>query len=556
MIAKKSKVAPTNDVMSRLSDKSRTADLTRQRWLAAPVRAEEPPTALFRFVAVAACLFWVVVTIFLVSHVSTVGSPDEAANSYFMTYVARTGHYRIDTGLPVNVMSYLQPRSIITQGQFLVPSSFLGLIQVGAVAMDIFGTGAERWLTPLLALAGLVAVFFIFRRFWGRWWALLGVALIALHPAFFEFMTLPYLHNGAFVGALMVAAWALLRLLERPSWYMALGFGFAFGVALYFRPVEALWSAPVVAILLLARKLWRELLIVGLVVVAVQLPWLLANRSVYGSFLSSGYTPTGVFSDSVGGEAVIAPAKKLFTPAGGSWSWHWLSSMWWYFVLLVPSWSALSLVALSRYFRRKYVSWSKAFKLSAITLLGLFPFIYYGTWNLYPTTPAADVGALASYVRYWLPLYIIMAPGVLVILRLLRHRWFVIAVAAVMLISQVFVVWAHPVSGIHARVSADTKNAHIRKTVLQLTEPNAVLIAGHDDKYFQDQRLSTFDLPSTVDQWQALQDLVALRPVYLYVAVGAVNIDQARTAMQPYHLTMTKKFSIGRDGVWQLSALP
>ena len=56
-------------------------------------------------------------------------------------------------------------------------------------------------------------------------------------------------------------------------------------------------------------------------------------------------------------------------------------------------------MAISRYFRRKYVAWSKSLKLTVISLIGLFPLVYYGTWNLYPATPSADVGALASYAR-------------------------------------------------------------------------------------------------------------------------------------------------------------
>ncbi|MEK7636825.1 MAG: glycosyltransferase family 39 protein [Patescibacteria group bacterium] len=524
-----------------------------ERWQASTYHDGTRPSLFFRLAAGLAILGWLLATGWIVITANTVGSPDEAANAYFMSVLAKTGQYRVDTGLPAEVVSFLHPRSMAVQGQFLASGSFLGLVQAGGLVIKLVGAGAERFLTPLLSLGGLLAMYFVFRRFWGRWWALLGAALIAFHPAFFEFATLPYLHNGAFVAVLMVAAWAMLRLLERPSYLYSAGFGLAYGAALFFRPIEALWTAPAVIILLLARKLWRELLVVGLITLAVQAPWLIANRAVFGSFLSSGYTPSGVFIDAVGGTTVIAPAQRLFTPAGGQWSWHWLSSAWWYFVLLVPAWSAMALVALGRYFRRKYVTRSKALKLTGLSLIGLFPLVYYGTWNLYPQTPAADVGALSSYARYWLPLYVAMAPGVIITLRLLSRRWLVISLAVILGASQIVAVWSHPVSGISARFSADDKNRGLRGTVLAATENNAVIIAGHDDKYFQDQRLSTFRLPQNDGEWKTLRQLLTLRPVYLYVAVGAVNTGQAQTTMADYGLRMERKLTIGRDALWKIS---
>lgn len=522
------------------------------RWFASEYREASRPSLLFRLTAGLLVIAWVLLTSWLVTRVTTVGSPDEAANKYLISVLAQTGQYRVDTGLSAEALQYLHPRSLAVQGQFLASGSFLGLVQAGALIQKMFGVGAEKMLTPFLLLGGLWAMFFVFRRFWSRWWSLLGVVLIATHPAFFEFATLPYMHNGALVAGLMIGAWAALRVLERPTWWRSCLLGLTYGAALFFRPIEAIWTAPGLAILLLARKLWRQLLLVGLVTMMVQLPWLLANREIYGSWLASGYTPTGVFTDEVGGGAVAAPAKILFTPAGGVWSWHWLSSAWWYFVLLMPAWSAMAAVAIGRYFRRKYVSWSKSLKLSVLTLIGTFPLVYYGSWNLYPTTPAADVGALASYVRYWGPLYVLMAPGVVIVLRQMSRRWLAVTLALVLLLSSGLTVWSHPVSGLRARLNANTKNSHIRDQVLSNTEPNAVLIAGHADKYFQGQRLAGFRLPQSEAEWQILSRLIATRPVYLYVAVGAVDTDETQAQLITHGLTMEQRLSIGRDGLWKI----
>ncbi len=524
---------------------------SKERWYAAPYHDLTRPSLAFRLTAGLLIIGWIVLTGWIVTKTQTVGSPDEAANRLFIQHLAQTGSYRLSEGLTAAMVSFVHPRSIAVVGQDLASGSFLGLIQAGALIAKLFGLGAERFLIPLLMLGALLAMYDVFRRFWGRWWSLLGVVLLALHPALFEFATLPYMHNGAFVAGLMIAGWALLRLLERPRFWFAVVSGAAFGLALFFRPVEVLWTAPAIIIVLLARKLWRELIVVGVVTLFVQMPWLLANHAIYGSFLSSGYTPSGVFTDSVNAVAsVAAPAKTLFTPPGG-WSWHWLSSTWWYFILLLPTWSLMGLIAISRYFRRKYVTWSKSFKLSVMSLIAIFPLVYYGCWNLYPTTPSGDVGALASYARYWLSLYVMLVPGVIITLRLFTRRWLVVVVAAVMLFSQGWTIWQHPVSGLQARFSADQLHQITRQNILRVTEPGSVVIAGAADKYIQGDRLALFQLPTNVAEWQALRTLVQQRPVYVYEPVGTPDAS----VMNSYGLTVTIQQAFDKDSVWKITPL-
>lgn len=489
-----------------------------------------------------------------ISRTVTVGSPDEAANALFMTRLAETGSYRLPTGLDQSTAAYVHPRSMTLLGTDLASGSFLGLIQAGAVVIRVLGPGVERFLNPILLFFGLVSLFFVFRRFWSRWWALLGVTLVAIHPAVFIYATLPYLHNGTLTAGLMIAGWLFLRLLERPSWRRSALFGLGFGLALSFRPVEALWLAPAVVVMLVSRRLWRELTLAGLVILSCQTPWLFANRAVYGSWLSSGYTPGGVFTDAVGAATITAPAKTLLTPAGGEWNWHWLSSMWWYFILLLPAWSILSVAAFIRYFRRKFTTSGKVIKLSLITLMALFPFVYYGSWNLYPTTPSTDVGVFAGYVRYWLPLYVVMAPGVVLGLRQVRRRWIIVVLAGLLMGSQLTSIWAHPVSGLRARFQADQKNRIIRVTVLAATETNAVIIAGHRDKYFQDQRLSVFRLPETPVEWQNLQTLVSHRPVYLYNSFGEYDLEKLQLLLASQRLQLAPARTIGRDALFRLQS--
>lgn len=526
---------------------------TVTRWRPSDYTDTTRPSLVFRLTAGLLALAWLGLTTWVVLKTSTVGSPDEAANQYFMHHLAQSGQYRVDTGLPPATLEYLHPRSIAIQGQFLASGSFLGLVQAGAVLEKVFGTIGPKVFTPWLALVGLWAVYAVYRRFWSRWWSLLGVVVIAAHPAFVEFATLPYLHNGAFAFGLMIAGWALLRLLEWPTMWRGVIFGSIFGAAIAVRPIEAVWTVPVVAVLLIARRLWLPLVAVGAMFLVLQLPWLLANRAVYGSWLSSGYTPGGVFSDEPGAAALTAPAKRLITPPGGEWNWHWLSSTWHYYLGLWPTWSIMSAAALLVYFRRKFITWSKTGKLVLIALLGLFPFIYYGTWNLYPTMQASTNGALASYVRYWLPFYVAMAPGVILVLRWLRVRWLVGLVMAALLVTQVGEIWRHPVAGLRARFNADAVHAATRTMVVSATETNAVVIAGSDDKYVQADRLATYRLPQNDAQWRALQQLITIRPVYLLGGVAQYTVAGATVLLADHNINLQPVATAGRATLYRLA---
>ncbi len=536
--------------------KTLTNERENKRWFAAPPRPERPAGTVFFLAAGILSLAWMAGTSWVVLRTSTVGSPDEAANQLFISRLATTGSYRIDTGLSSEEAGIVHPRSIAVRGSDLLPGSFLGLVQAGGLAVKAFGPGAERFLTPLLAWLALLALYLVFRRFWSRWWALAGVALLAIHPVFFQFATLPYLHNGAFAAVLVIAGWLLMRLLERPSWSRSVLFGLGYGFALFLRPIEALWTVPVITIVLLTRPGgWKWLAAALAAMLAVQSSWMLANRDLFGSWLSSGYTPEGIFTDAAGASALVNPVRQLLTPVGGQWSWHWLSSTWWYLLLLVPAWSAMTLVSLAAYFKRKYTTFGKALKLSLISLVALFPLVYYGSWELYPQTPASSVGSLSSYARYWLPLFIAMTPGMVLALRRLRQRWIVGMVIIFLAVSQLAAMIIHPVSGLQARFKADDAGQSRRQFILNSTPADAVIVAGHQDKYVYWDRLTMFALPAESASWKILANLARIRPTYIYVAPFQYDLVAVGKTLATYNLQLTNQRLMNRDQLWRITPL-
>ncbi|MBI5467357.1 MAG: glycosyltransferase family 39 protein, partial [Candidatus Kerfeldbacteria bacterium] len=525
-----------------------TLNTNQSRWWPASRPVEGRVTGLFRFVALMAAITWLAASGWVVMHTATVGSPDEAANRLFIHHVATDGTYAIPIGLSPAETNLFHPRSTMPSGSSIIPGSFLGLVQLGGLVAQLGGLGAERLLTPILAGLALWALFNVFRRFWGRWWSLLAVTLLAVHPVFVEFMTLPYLHNGAFAALLAIAGWALLRHLEQRSVQRAVTFGLLYGAALMFRPIEVIWTGPIVAIMLIAWRDWWNLAIAGLAAIAVQLPWLIANHQLYGSWLSTGYAPAGLFT--AGSDTdTTSSSLQLFTPAGGHWNWHWLSSTWWYLIALVPTWSVAAVVSLVRYFRRKFTTVGKAVKLTGIGLLAVVPLVYYGSWDLYPQTPASTIGALASYARYWLPLYMAMVAGVILLLRTITTRWLLGVVAVALFASQVMTVVIHPVSGIQARFSSDERGRARRDFVVNSTPTDSLIIAGHQDTYLYDVRLTTFALPQSAADWQTLRTVVQHRPTYIYLAPGQFDQSSLEQQLADHELRVGQKHISGRDSL-------
>lgn len=508
-----------------------------------------PPRAWFAWFGL---IVYIGLIIGIAHRATPYGSPDEAANAFFVHQQATSGQAMVQTDLTSAELAYAHPRSMVVQGNRLLSASFLGLVQVGGWAEHWFGLEASRLVVPVLSILAVMAFYSLLRRFWSPGWSWLGTALLAANPVWVQFQTLPMFHNGAFVSMLVITGYCLRRQFERPSWRWAAAVGVAYGLALYFRPVEVFWTGPLIAIVLLTMPgRWKWFPTVVIVTAIIQLPWLLADRSLYGSVLATGYTPESPVA--INSTSSLATSlNRLLTPPGG-WSLHFLSSAWWYFFLLLPANSALAVSAMVIYFRRKFVDWHKIVKLGLVSLLVVFPLAYYGSWDLYPLLPASNVGSLSSYSRYWLPLYLAMIPGMVLILKRLVARPVLLSMVVIVLLgSQIVMIGWHPGSGLAVRWQRQDQAVALRTGVLDHTPASAVIIAGQADKYLVDQRLTGSSLPTTETQWTALRSLVTDHHVFILQSAAGRTIDQLRSLLASHHLALSSPVTVTHDQLWQV----
>lgn len=482
-------------------------------------------------------------------------SPDEALNALFAKRVVQGQSLAIPTSLSAEQLAAFSPRSVAVRGTKMLPGSFVGFdLVIGHIEARL-GTNGPAIVLALLAALAAGCWFLIVRRYWEPSWAWLSVLLLIFHPAFLQFMTLPYFHAGWFTALLMMTGYALLRYQEKPHWQTAIWVGLAAGAALFIRPSEVLWVGPAIGVVMIARpRGWLWLLITAPIVLAMQIPWLVIDHHLYGSFFASAYTPNGLDAVATAGSASWL---SLLTPAGGKWSWVFWRHVWDFVVLQFPVYSVLTAVTLVVYFRRKFFSWLKVLKIGSIIFLTMYVLAYYGTWELYPHVTAAQVGTLASYIRYWLPLVVAMSAGVIVALRGVAHMSVRMAtvVVALVVVGNVLVAVFHPASGWQQRRRDNQQESARVRAVLPYVPPNGFLFAGNDDKLFVAKRTVSYAYPVTSDDWRLAAEMVQARPVFVLADPRAMSLTSLADQASRAGLLLQSLTTIQGDRLFALKTL-
>ncbi|MEK7102145.1 MAG: hypothetical protein AAB912_00765, partial [Patescibacteria group bacterium] len=340
-------------------------------------------------------------------------SPDEAANFAVIEHFTRSEGLWLpavaaDTQETRNLV---HPRSMQVVGDRLVPAGFLGLPVIYGVIAYVTHPIVLAILSPLVALAGIAALYFLVLKMWvpdgpserrprdDRRVAMWSAFLLMAHPAFWYYTARGLFHNVLFVSLLLAGfcSVAYRRVI--------LGIIFIF-LALLTRPSEIWW----VAILAILVFMWyRDTVssrqIVGWVAIAGLL--VLATVGLY-SYVYGGVSLSAIAAQYGGGtEGVVS----------GAW-WRWIlpfgfhprvmmfSTARWYGLLVLP-FTLLTLGGLALTIRAQ----SQNIRRWAWMFLGVTAWLIavYGSWLIFDN-PSRDVTIGGAYLRYWLPSFVLGAP--------------------------------------------------------------------------------------------------------------------------------------------------
>ncbi|MDX9893266.1 MAG: glycosyltransferase family 39 protein [Patescibacteria group bacterium] len=520
------------------------------------------PLSSSRYLLAGLALVFLVVYCFLATPIATdtnVGQrfdwPDETANYFWSKYYAQSGELTAPEPLNFVAQNQIYPRSFnVRSDGSLVPGSFLGLILLFGTIAKIFGSWSLIYLTPLLGVLAVFAFYIIVKEIFNPKIALIAAILMLFNPAWWYYSVTAMLPNVAFVSLLLMSI-AFLFGKKFDYWQLLLS-AFLLGLAVLVRPSEFIWIGFIYLVLVfyLRPKLNLVKVILYLAVVAtVILPIFYQQQILYGSFLASGYSQlqdqssTCQWCDTV--KSLILPFG--FHPrllASNLWT-HYFSRLWWLSLLAV-----LGLVAFLTQ-RGKPKPETFVYILLSLVIFGWLG-VYYGSWE-FADQLTVHLNTLGlSYVRYWLPLYLMALPFVAISLIFLSQffppRWRRLVIAFLLLAlfyqSASLVLFKKPDSIVPVRQRiAEYKN--VARQVYDLTPEDAVIVTVRKDKVFFPQRavIHTFEAlslnPALIEILPALKTKV---PLYYYALGPEPQLKIAD------NLILEEVANIGQEVLYQI----
>lgn len=496
----------------------------------------------------AASLFFLISTQILSFVGSTFASPDETANAFFAETFAGQG--RLYSFEPFNAAlgDFFYPRSMIAVDGRLLPISFLALPVLFGVLIKIFGSWSTTFWTPLFAILAVWAWYAIFRKIFDRRVGLFSALLLFAMPAWWYWTSRPLTHNALFVSFLIFFVYFLVvrpvvKNISTNRWGDYFLAGLMFGGALWVRTSEIFWLLPVLLFLLfVSRKKisWSAVLFFVAALAVSLVPLLFLNKSLYGGYLSTGYTvvsseinltdANSAVSDVwVNGRSriprMIIDSVSAVLPFGfhpravlrNVWNYG-LLMFWW---MTLP---ALAGVIILRR-RWKYIV--------AVSLAAAILGIVYGSSAIHDNPDLSAITIGNSYSRYWLPVFVAITP--LAAVALIRFgqlpfwgkakRFIAPAIFILMTVLSVNIVFFSTDDALWPSRGRLIEAETVRDAVLDLTESNAVIVTDRGDKLFFPDRVIRYPLRDETT-YALLPRIIAVTPLYYYgITLPPLDLD-------------------------------
>jgi hypothetical protein len=477
-------------------------------------------------------------TLYLVIDIPIIfNSPDESANFLFSREVAATGMPRISEQRNEDLHGLLGPRSMSSVKDSLVPTSFLGMPVVFGALGSVFGIFFMLIITPILSILTVLAWrSIILQMFKKIFIADVSAFLFMIHPAFWYYSGRTMMHNVAFLSFLIFGVWFAFRQSKQHVDFILAGL--CIGLALAFRTSEVMWVLPsCAAILFIVRRhtSWEQRIVFFASVLLALIPFMLFNNALYGSVLTTGYQAdlsAVPFSDSQSieviqyddEESLLARVTGLILPFG----FHEkaiLRHVWQYGVALYPWMSILSLIGMVLLFYRcENIVHRDRWKwmLGVTFLLSVWLGIFYGSWTFHDNPDPTIFSLGNSYVRYWLPLFLLSTPFAALALfqlsrwlRVSRARYAVIGLLLCIMTALSTQLVFFGDDGFIPTRRALYSFAEKRSVILENTMEDSIVIVDRADKFVFPHRSVIQPLRSEAT-YQSIPTMLNLAPLYYF----------------------------------------
>ncbi|PIR47668.1 hypothetical protein COV06_02175 [Candidatus Uhrbacteria bacterium CG10_big_fil_rev_8_21_14_0_10_50_16] len=456
-------------------------------------------------------------------------APDEMAAAFAVEHVPLFGGDYTQTAAYTDTLGGLvHPRSLLVQNGMLVPSTWLGLPWLLRVLSILVGTRTET-LGMLVALISVFAVFswkqIVQKLLHNEVMGWVAALTLAVHPGWWYFTARGLHPNVVFVSLLIfgVFAWYVAANKVMPKradfWRLLMIFlgGASFGMAIFVRTNEAIWILPVLLLVAWYQKkkpFAEHLLAVAGVLIPLVL-MLVTNNAVYGGPFLTGYTVSGdpipvtvEVTETVEPIGFSQPLLARLFPFGiheqnianNVVSFHMtFFALWTAFalfgcILLLVDWQKLSPDRRRRLLRCVWPA----------VLVSVYLFVVYGSWNIHDNPDPLAVTIGTSYIRYWLPISVVMTvPVAYAIIRGVQHRSSKAVkqvIIGIWIVAFVYTGFTITNFGRDEGLAFIAQNLQTftdqRERVLDLTEENDLIIVDRSDKFLFPARQVVYPLRS------------------------------------------------------------
>jgi hypothetical protein len=468
--------------------------------------------------------------------------PDANANYFFAKLFAN--NYHLSYLEPLNTLSdnLLHSRSINVIDAKLVSVTFLPNIIIFALFYKILGALGVLFLVPLLAIISAYFFYRILKIVFDEKIALIALLLLLPFAPWLYFANLAMLSNILFISLALGAGyfWALKK------YYLSVLF---LSLALICRPSEFILMLVFFGFLFYWQRLeLKKYLPLSLLILFIfGASFLLLNYLVYGSVFSAGYfnlqtqnLPTE-FVDKNNSPIVLL--KLLFAPFGFNFKLI-IYNFSKYFVKIFLPYLILAILAIVYSIKRSQnkILWQRY--LSMASLASLFLLIYYASWDLADPL-VKNLNLISnSYVRYFLPLYIIWLPfAALAIADLFYKKYLTqLIISALAIISIYTAFWVKPDGLLEHRYYLHLYFQQFQE-VKNIAPEQAIIISEREDKvFFPYYRVVVpqGDLPT----WSRVEKIISQAPVYYFTNKSAEDLAKEQIYAKANNLELVSPVDI------------
>lgn len=491
--------------------------------------------------------------------------PDEMADNFFINQFIQTNSFVKSEPLNAVVQDIVHPRSVNIFNHAIVPMGFLGMLIVYGWLGKLFGLAATMFFTPLFAVLGVLFFYGLIKEIFNRTVGFISALLLFCLAPFWYYANLGMLSTVPFVAFLIIGLYFFVRQMNleshRHRGSLAFFSGLFISLALTVRLIEFVWVGILIIVpfIFYFKKInWKQVVwfLVGAIIpLSVMLYY---NHLTYGQWLTVGYLKIDGTTDLFGRiptefNALNSYWRLIFIPFGfharlilDNFNNYIVKILWPYFVLttigaIVWLTKIIRQHSLARKIHNQEMSAlvKKEFVFFLTTMLAAAWIVfYYGNWLLADPLILKLNTIGSSYVRYFLPVQILMVPVIAWLLdrvlqlsasKFLRFSFIGLIIIGLTVYSY-GIVYLTTNDGLFAQRDVINQYYVQARLVNEIVPTNAIIITDRADKlFFPQHRVVMFNSDYSI--FPQLKKVAGETPVYYFSSlrdndINLINKDQ------------------------------